>query len=149
MLATASDKDSAARGLSKGDLNYHIKGFIEPAQEGAATEGAAPKAPVPAHVEMRGSETILIAEDHESIREMARQILLSLGYRVLSACDGEEALKLCEKESPALAILDVVMPKLGGAAAKLTALFAGLPILFTSGYLQGSEYIAPATANAR
>ncbi len=120
-----------------------------PAQEGAATEGAAPKAPVPAHVEMRGSETILIAEDHESIREMARQILLSLGYRVLSACDGEEALKLCEKESPALAILDVVMPKLGGAAAKLTALFAGLPILFTSGYSQDSENIAPATANAR
>src|SRR6267143_801794 len=122
-----------------------------PAQEGAATEGAAPKAPVPAHVEMRGSETILIAEDHESIREMARQILLSLGCCVLSACDGEEALKLCEKESPALAILDVVMPKLGGAAvaSKLTALFAGLPILFTSGYSQDSENIAPATANAR
>jgi len=122
-----------------------------PAQEGAATEGAAPKAPAPAHVEMRGSETILIAEDHESIREMARQILVNLGYRVLSACDGEEALKLCEKESPALAILDVVMPKLGGAAAaaKLTALFAGLPILFTSGYSQDSENIAPATANAR
>ncbi len=99
---------------------------------------------------MRGSETILIAEDHESIREMARQILLNLGYRVLSACDGEEALKLCEKESPALAILDVVMPKLGGTAvaSKLTALFEGLPILFTSGYSQESEYIAPATANA-
>src|SRR5258706_3048205 len=122
-----------------------------PPQEGAATERAAPKAPVPAHVEMRGSETILIAEDHESIREMARQILLSLGYRVLSACAGEEALKLCEKESPALAILDVVMPKLGGAAvaSKLTALFAGLPILFTSGYSHDSENIAPSTANAR
>ena len=121
-----------------------------PAQEGAATEGAAQKVPVPAHVEMRGSETILIAEDHESIREMARQILLNLGYRVLSACDGEEALKLCEKESPALAILDVVMPKIGGTAvaSKLTALFEGLPILFTSGYSQGSEYTAPATANA-
>jgi len=121
-----------------------------PAQEGAATEGAAPKAPVPAHLEMRGSETILIAEDHESIREMARQILLNLGYRVLSACDGEEALKLCEKESPALAILDVVMPKIGGTAvaSKLTALFEGLPILFTSGYSQESEYTAPATANA-
>ncbi len=82
---------------------------------------------------------------------MARQILVNLGYRVLSACDGEEALKLCEKESPALAILDVVMPKLGGAAvaSKLTASFAGLPILFTSGYSQDSENIAPATANTR
>ncbi len=122
-----------------------------PAQEGVAAEGAAPKASAPAHLEMRGSETILIAEDHESIREMARQILLNLGYRVLSACDGEEALKLCEEESPALAILDVVMPKLGGTAvaSKLTALFAGLPILFTSGYSQDAENIAPATPNTR
>src|SRR6266436_1646464 len=121
-----------------------------PTQDGVAAEGSSAKAPAPAIAEIRGSETILIAEDHESIREMARQILLNLGYRVLSACDGVEALKLCEKEAPALAILDVVMPKLGGTAvaSKLTALFEGLPILFTSGYSQESEYIAPATANA-
>jgi DNA-binding response OmpR family regulator len=99
---------------------------------------------------MRGSETLLIAEDHESIREMARQTLLNLGYRVLSACDGEEALKLCEKETPDLAILDVVMPKFGGAtvASKLTALVEGLPILFTSGYSQDSESVSPATTQA-
>jgi len=122
-----------------------------PAHAGMPTEGSPAKAPAPAHVEMRGSETILIAEDHESIREMARQILMNLGYRVLSACDGEEAMKLCEKEAPALAILDMVMPKLGGAAVatKLTALFAGLPILFTSGYSQDSENVAPAAADAR
>ncbi len=121
-----------------------------PAHEGLLTEGSSAKAPAPALVEMRGSETILIAEDHESIREMARQTLLNLGYRVLAACDGEEALRLCEKEAPSLAILDVVMPKLGGAAAasKLTTLFLGLPILFTSGYSQDSENVAPATADA-
>ena len=39
-------------------------------------------------------------DDHESIREMARQALINLGYRVLSACDGEEALRLGEKEGP-------------------------------------------------
>src|SRR4029077_1409207 len=105
-----------------------------PAHEALAAQGATQKAPVPSYVDMRGTETILIAEDHESIREMARQILLNLGYRVLSACDGEEAIKLSEKETPALAVLDVVMPKLGGVAtaSRLTALFAGLPILFTS-----------------
>ena len=121
-----------------------------PTQDGVAAEGSSAKAPAPAIAEIRGSETILIAEDHESIREMARQILLSLGYRVLSACDGVEALKLCEKEAPALAILDVVMPKLGGpaVASKLEALFAGLPILFTSGYSQDSENLASATAQA-
>ena len=121
-----------------------------PAQEGVASECAAEKVPAPAIGEMRGSETVLIAEDHESIREMARQILLNLGYRVLSACDGAEALKLCEQEAPALAILDVVMPKLGGpaVASKLKALYNGLPILFTSGYSQDSENLAPAAAEA-
>lgn len=121
-----------------------------PAQEGATSEGSSEKVPAPAIGEMRGSETVLIADDHESIREMARQILLNLGYRVLSACDGMEALKLCEKEAPALAILDVVMPKLGGPAValKLKATHNGLPILFTSGYSQDSKNLAPATAEA-
>ncbi len=118
-----------------------------PAHEGMPAGESSAKVPAPAIAEMRGSETILIAEDHESIREMARQTLLNLGYRVLSACNGEEALKLCEKERPALAILDVVMPKLGGTAVapRLTALFEGLPILFTSGYSQDPENVATAT----
>jgi CheY-like chemotaxis protein len=75
---------------------------------------------------------------------------MNLGYRVLSACDGEEALRLCEKEAPALAILDVVMPKLGGtaAASKLAASFTDLPILYTSGYSQDSANVAPASANS-
>ncbi len=43
------------------------------------------------------------------------------------------------------------MPKIGGLAVAsiLTALFAGLPVLFTTGYSQDSENLAPATANAR
>jgi CheY-like chemotaxis protein len=94
-------------------------------------------------VELRGTETLLLADDHDSIREMARQTLVNLGYRVLSAVDGEEAMRLCEAETPALAILDVVMPKMGGpeAAAKLAERFEKLPILFTSGYSQGARGI--------
>jgi PAS domain S-box-containing protein len=117
----------------------------------AASEGAPPQAPAPSLAEMRGTETILLAEDHESIREMARQALLSLGYRVLSAADGEEALRLCETERPALAVLDVVMPKLGGLAAseRIAARFDNLPILFTSGYSQDSEGLAAARPSAR
>src|SRR5260370_11212541 len=122
-----------------------------PAQGGIASESLSVEAPAPALAEMRGSETILIADDHESIREMARQTLMNLGYRVLSARDGEEALKLCEQETPALAILDMVMPKLGGKAAapKLRALFDDLPILLTSGYSQDPKNIAPVTPDAR
>jgi CheY-like chemotaxis protein len=90
---------------------------------------------------MRGTETILLAEDHESVREMARQTLVNLGYRVLSAANGEEALRLCEHETPGLAILDVIMPKMGGAAtaAKLAGRFPDMRIVFTSGYSAEGE----------
>jgi two-component system, cell cycle sensor histidine kinase and response regulator CckA len=92
-------------------------------------------------VDLRGTETLLLAEDHDSIRDMARQTLVNLGYRVLSAIDGEEALRLCESEAPALAILDLVMPKMGGqeTAAKLRERLEDLPVLFTSGYSQESR----------
>ena len=122
-----------------------------PAFEGAVQQGTSAKAPAPSVGDVRGTETVLIAEDHESIREMARQTLLNLGYRVLSACDGLEALRLCEQETPSLAILDVIMPKLGGPAVaeKLSGLFDGIPILFTSGYSQDSENVGPAVADAR
>jgi PAS domain S-box-containing protein len=105
------------------------------------TESAAVRLRMASAAEVHGTETLLLAEDHDSIREMARQTLVNLGYRVLSAVDGEEALRLCESESPALAILDLVMPKLGGleTAAKLAERFVGIPVLFTSGYSQESR----------
>ena len=120
-----------------------------PATNGEVADSPAARTPKISLAEMRGTETILIAEDHESIREMARQTLLSLGYRVLSACDGEEALLLCENETPALAILDMVMPKLGGpaTAVKLGECIANLPVLFTSGYSQDADGVATATKN--
>ena len=106
---------------------------------GGATQNA-PSAPAI----LRGTETILLAEDHESIREMARHTLLALGYRVLAACDGEEALQLCQDQVPDLAVLDVMMPKLGGpaTAAKLVRLIDHLPVVFTSGYSQENNGVA-------
>jgi two-component system, cell cycle sensor histidine kinase and response regulator CckA len=122
-----------------------------PVMEAPSAERATPRATVACLAEMKGTETVLLADDHEAIREMARQTLVSLGYRVLSACDGLEALRLCENEGPALAILDVVMPKLGGpgAAGKLVERYGPLPIIFTSGYSQDSESLTPAATFAR
>ncbi|HET8925962.1 MAG TPA: response regulator [Candidatus Acidoferrum sp.] len=122
-----------------------------PTLAGLAGESISTKVPAPSFGEMRGSETILVAEDHESIREMARQTLANLGYRVLAAGDGAEALHLCENETPALAILDVIMPRLGGPAtgAKLMERFDGLPILFTSGYSQDVRNILPKEGDTR
>jgi PAS domain S-box-containing protein len=108
-------------------------------------EGDSAKAAAPPVGEMHGTETILLAEDHESIREMVRQTLLGLGYRVFAASDGVEALRLCENEIPALAILDVIMPRLGGIATaeRLSKLFDGLPVLFTSGYSREAKNRTP------
>jgi two-component system cell cycle sensor histidine kinase/response regulator CckA len=118
-----------------------------PAMEGGVAPGAAAKSGVPSRAEMRGTETILLAEDHESVREMARQTLVSLGYRVLSAADGEEALRLSEHQRPALAILDVIMPKMGGsaAAAKLAQRYPEVRVVFTSGYSSESELVPEGT----
>ncbi|HXN51460.1 MAG TPA: ATP-binding protein [Candidatus Acidoferrum sp.] len=121
-----------------------------PVLEGALAENGK-KAPAPSLAEIRGTETILLAEDHESVREMSRQALLSLGYRVLSACDGQEALKLCSHETPALAILDVIMPKLGGpaTAASLLEKLPDLPLVFTSGYSADASELQAAGGKAR
>jgi PAS domain S-box-containing protein len=85
-----------------------------------------------------GRETILIAEDHEGVREMACATLESLGYRILQAHDGEEAVEIfsANQDSIALVILDVIMPRRGGreACAAITALKPGVPVIFATGY---------------
>ncbi|HTB91464.1 MAG TPA: response regulator [Candidatus Sulfotelmatobacter sp.] len=90
---------------------------------------------------LQGTETILLAEDHDSIRELSRQSLTRLGYQVLAAADGRQALRLAELERPDLAVLDVVMPHMGGAAtaAQLLQHMPGLPILFTSGFSENAN----------
>ena len=120
-----------------------------PAMEDARTEQGSTKGETPSRAVSGGTETILLADDHESIREMTRQTLARLGYRVLAACDGEEALRLCESEAPALAILDVVMPKMGGlaAATKLAERLPTLRVLLTSGYSAAAGGI-PAESHA-
>jgi len=90
---------------------------------------------------LQGVETILLAEDHDSIRELVRQSLTRLGYQVLAAADGKQALKLAELNPPTLAVLDVVMPQMGGAtaAAELLRRNPNLPILFTSGFSENAS----------
>jgi two-component system, cell cycle sensor histidine kinase and response regulator CckA len=121
-----------------------------PVTERTATSTKETRAPATSLPAMHGTEAILIADDHESIREMARQALIGLGYRILSASDGEEALKLCENERPALAVLDVVMPKLGGpaTAARLEERFGEVCVLFTSDYSQDSGGVSGAHEHA-
>jgi two-component system, cell cycle sensor histidine kinase and response regulator CckA len=86
-----------------------------------------------------GNETILIAEDEESLRNLAQDILESLGYRVLMAKNGEEAVEIYRENSDDidLLLLDVVMPVVGGAEAydRICAIAGDdLPLIFMTGY---------------
>jgi len=85
-----------------------------------------------------GTETILFADDDELVSSVTEDMLLEAGYTVLKAGDGEEAIRLFDehKDNIDLALLDVVMPKLGGKAVREHILKERpeFPILFSSGY---------------
>jgi CheY-like chemotaxis protein len=86
----------------------------------------------------RGTETILLAEDHESLRELAQETLGALGYRVILACNGIEAIELFKNNSDRidLVVMDVVMPGMSGPDAylEMSAVRPGLGVVFTTGY---------------
>ena len=85
-----------------------------------------------------GRETILLVEDEEGLRRVAQRALEKVGYKVLTAADGLEALEIYHRRSHEidLIITDVVMPKLGGIALYRTLRQDGHAprFLFTSGY---------------
>lgn len=82
--------------------------------------------------------TILVAEDHELVRESLSRMLSDLGYSVLSARSGEQALAICRDETQRLDVLlvDVVMPDMSGpeVATKAREIAPHLRYIFMSGY---------------
>lgn len=87
---------------------------------------------------LRGSETILLVEDAEPLRKLAASFLCSHGFKVLSAPDAEEALKIAAAYAGAIQLLvtDVVMPGQNGRvlAERLVASYPGIKVLYISGY---------------
>ena len=86
----------------------------------------------------RGEGTILLAEDDDAVRALARTTLERAGYRVLAAQDGNSAITLAAAYPGRIDLLltDVIMPGMNGRelAEQLTAMRPGVPVLFTSGY---------------
>jgi CheY-like chemotaxis protein len=86
----------------------------------------------------RGTETILLVEDEDAIRRAAKRLLEKVGYTVLLAADGEEALDVFGKYEADidLVITDLVMPHIGGLELHDTLRDQGKSVLFlfTSGY---------------
>jgi two-component system cell cycle sensor histidine kinase/response regulator CckA len=86
----------------------------------------------------RGTETVLLVEDEDALRALARHVLESCGYTVLEAADGREALRVAEGHLGPIDLLvsDVVMPHLGGRqlAERLAVMKSGMKVMFLSGY---------------
>jgi two-component system, cell cycle sensor histidine kinase and response regulator CckA len=91
----------------------------------------------------RGTETLLVVEDEPSLRYIAERVLKAQGYNVLTAPNGQDALRVAndhQGEPIALVVTDVIMPKMGGKtlAESLRTTSPHLKILFTSGYTDGA-----------
>jgi hypothetical protein len=97
----------------------------------------------------RGTETILLAEDEQDVREVAREFLESGGYKVIEAQDGAEALRLATEHNAAIDLLvtDMVMPGMTGKelARRLQRQNSTISVVYMSGY---SEQTIAETAQA-
>ena len=82
--------------------------------------------------------TILVVDDDEWVRVLARDVLATEGYRVLEAADGQDAIRVAAEHPGPIHLLltDVVMPGMNGCelAAGLGALLPGLKVMFMSAY---------------
>jgi PAS domain S-box-containing protein len=102
-----------------------------PGQQGLAKHTQAPSG---------GSETVLLVEDEDSVRELVRETLQSKGYTVMEACDGITGMKVAETHDGKIDILitDVVMPGMSGRelAQRVSAARPTIKVLYLSGYTE-------------
>ncbi|WP_020475995.1 PAS domain S-box protein [Zavarzinella formosa] len=91
---------------------------------------------------MLGKETVLLAEDDVGVRNVTAGMLRTLGYQVIEAAGGLEALRLCREHHGPIHLLltDVVMPLMNGRelADRVRAILPGIRVLFVSGYTDDS-----------
>jgi two-component system cell cycle sensor histidine kinase/response regulator CckA len=104
-------------------------------------EGVAEKHPAPAvHAALGGTETVLLVEDEESVRQLVRETLAAKGYRVIEAENGESGLATAAQHDGKidLVITDVVMPGMGGRelVKQLAQTRPQTKVLYLSGYTE-------------
>jgi len=116
-------------------LHLPLLATAEGMEEGAGEEEA------PAEGE---GATVLLADDNQAVLKIVQAVLERLGYRVIQATDGEQAVALYRehRESIRLVILDVVMPRMGGleAARMIRAIEPEAKIVFMTGYDPGQQF---------
>jgi hypothetical protein len=118
---------------SEPDIGTTFRVYLPTVQQPAAAASAEARG-----VPKFGSETILLVEDEESVRDLATFVLRECGYTVMTAPQGLAALQLMAtcREQIDLLVTDVVMPEMGGRklAETLLAEHPELKVLFMSGY---------------
>ena len=101
----------------------------------------------------KGTETILVVDDEESIRDVTTNLLGAYGYTVLTAADGEAALEVCRRERSRidLVVLDLIMPGMGGLKClrEILEINPGTLVLVASGYAAGGPWREAAEAGAK
>ena len=116
--------------------------ILLPWSGGPSTSGDAGGAPVEAGSATKGQATVLLAEDEEAVRALARDMLQYLGYEVLEASSGDEAIRVFERHGDAIRaiVTDIVMPGMSGVdqARHLVSLKPSLKVLLVSGYTKDS-----------
>ena len=94
----------------------------------------------------KGSETVLVAEDHDGLRESVQYMLEGLGYRVLAASNGPEAVDLYRRHQDQIGVvvLDAVMPGLSGPDVylQILAIRPDARVFFTTGYADETTTLA-------
>jgi signal transduction histidine kinase/CheY-like chemotaxis protein len=103
-----------------------------------ATEKEAVKKKEYATGPLRGHETILLVDDEKTVREVSRELLERLGYRVISAGGGQEAVEIyrTDKDTIDLVILDMIMPGMSGSETfdRLRDMNSDIKVILSSGY---------------
>lgn len=130
---------------SKGHINIHSRPgtgtIVEIYLPRALSAAERAQKPVSAAVPEHGAERILVVEDDELVLAHVSNLLLQLGYRIVTARNGNEALQALAENDCDLLFTDVMMS--GGMngrelAAAARALCPNLPVLFTSGYAEST-----------
>jgi two-component system cell cycle sensor histidine kinase/response regulator CckA len=122
---------------------FHM--YLPAAEEKAQAQPVEMETPI-----QGGSETLLVADDHDGTLGIVCEALRSFGYRVLAARDGEETVRIFQenRDHVSLILLDIVMPKLHGPEAyqEICRSKPGIPVIFTSGYPEQSAELASRNA---